>query len=108
MAFRFSAGAGAGAIPTEVFTDEKTLKHEDNTLALNIYGPAHTDGDISVLFTEADILHTGDIYWNGIYPFIDYSTGGNIDGTIKAAEASLAMVTDKSIVIPGHGTSGQQ
>ncbi len=95
--------APSGALPTEVFADEKTLKHEDHTLALKYYGPAHTDGDISVMFTEADILHTGDIYWNGIYPFIDYSTGGNIDGTIKAAEASLAMITDKTIVIPGHG-----
>ncbi len=95
--------APSGAMPTEVFADEKILKHEDNTLALKYYGPAHTDGDISVLFTEADILHTGDIYWNGIYPFIDYSTGGSINGTIKAAEASLAMITDKTIVIPGHG-----
>ncbi len=93
----------AGAMPTEVFADEKTLKHEDNTLALKYYGPSHTDSDISVTFTEADILHTGDIYWNGIYPFIDYSTGGSIDGTIKAAETSLAMITDKTIVIPGHG-----
>src|SRR5262249_30443063 len=44
-----------------------------------------------------------DPYWNGIYPFIDYSTGGNIDGMIKAAEANVAAVTDKTIVIPGHG-----
>jgi len=49
---------------------------------------------------EADILHTGDTYWNGIYPFIDYSTGGNIEGMIKAAEANLAAATDRTIVIP--------
>jgi len=48
-------------------------------------------------------LHCGDTYWNGIYPFIDYSTGGNIDGMIKATEANIAAVTDKTIVIPGHG-----
>jgi glyoxylase-like metal-dependent hydrolase (beta-lactamase superfamily II) len=60
------------------------LKLNDSTLALKHYNPAHTDSDISVTFTEADILHTGDTYWNGIYPFIDYSTGGNIDGMIKA------------------------
>jgi len=60
------------------------LKLNDSTLALKHYDPAHTDSDISVTFTEADILHTGDTYWNGIYPFIDYSTGGNIDGMIKA------------------------
>jgi glyoxylase-like metal-dependent hydrolase (beta-lactamase superfamily II) len=79
------------------------LKLNDSTLALKHYNPAHTDSDISVTFTEADILHTGDTYWNGIYPFIDYSTGGNIDGMIKAAQANVAAVTDKTIVIPGHG-----
>ena len=54
-------------------------------------------------FGELDILHTGDTYWNGIYPFIDYSTGGSIDGSIRAAEANLAATTDATIIIPGHG-----
>ena len=57
-------------------------------------------------FTEADIFHTGDTFWNRNYPFIDYSTGGSIDGTIRAAEANIATVTDKMIVIPGHGAVG--
>jgi glyoxylase-like metal-dependent hydrolase (beta-lactamase superfamily II) len=55
------------------------------------------------MFSEANILHTGDTFWNGIYPFIDYSTGGSIDGTIKATEANLARVADDTIIIPGHG-----
>ena len=42
-------------------------------------------------------------YWNGIYPFIDYSTGGSIDGMIAASDANLAVTTNKTIVIPGHG-----
>ena len=96
----------AGAIPTEVFKSDKTLHLNGATIALKYYGPAHTDGDISAYFTEADVFHTGDTWWNGHYPFIDYSTGGNIDGMIKAAEANLAMVTDKTIVIPGHGPVG--
>jgi glyoxylase-like metal-dependent hydrolase (beta-lactamase superfamily II) len=91
------------AIPTEVFTSEKTLTLNRSTLHLKHYDPAHTDSDISVTIPEGDIFHCGDTYWNGIYPFIDYSTGGNIDGTIKAAEANIAAVTDKTIVIPGHG-----
>jgi len=49
------------------------------------------------------VIHVGDTWWNGFYPFIDYSTGGNIDGMIKASEANVAAVTDKTIVIPGHG-----
>jgi glyoxylase-like metal-dependent hydrolase (beta-lactamase superfamily II) len=59
-----------------------------------------------VHFVEADFYHTGDTFWNCDYPFIDYSTGGSIDGTIRAAEANIAKVTDKMIVIPGHGAVG--
>ena len=96
----------AAAIPTDVFNAEKTLHLNGATIALKYYGPAHTDGDISAYITEADVLHTGDTWWNGHYPFIDYSTDGNIDGMIKAAEANLAVVTEKTIVIPGHGPVG--
>ena len=100
--FNFPASS-PGAVPSEVFATDKTLKVNGATLVLKYYGPSHTDGDISVTFQEADILHTGDTYWNGFYPFIDYSTGGSIDGTIRAAEANLAAATDRTIVIPGHG-----
>ncbi|MCW6511710.1 MBL fold metallo-hydrolase [Lichenifustis flavocetrariae] len=92
------------ALPTELFADERTLSLNDTTIVLKYYGPAHTDSDISVFFREPDVLHTGDTFWNGIYPFIDYSTGGSIDGSIRAAEADLAMTTVKTIIIPGHGS----
>ncbi len=93
----------ADALPTELFSTDSTLRLNGSTLAMKYYGPAHTDCDISVRLVEADILHTGDTYWNGIYPFIDYSTGGSIDGSIRAADANLAMTTDTTIIIPGHG-----
>ena len=95
------------AVPTQVFSTEKNVNINRSTLHLKYYGPAHTDGDISVAFTEADILHCGDTYWNGIYPFIDYSTGGNIDGMIKATEANIAAVGAKTIVVPGHNLPGR-
>jgi glyoxylase-like metal-dependent hydrolase (beta-lactamase superfamily II) len=94
------------AVPTEVFSSEKTLHVNHSTLHLKHYDPAHTDSDISVTFSEADILHCGDTYWNGFYPFIDYSTGGSIDGMIKAAEANIAAVSNDTIVIPGHNLPG--
>ena len=100
--FTFPASP-AGALPTDVIDGGKTLRLNGATITLKYYGPSHTDGDISAYFAEADVLHTGDTWWNGHFPFIDYSTGGNIDGMIKAAETNLAMVTDKTIVIPGHG-----
>jgi glyoxylase-like metal-dependent hydrolase (beta-lactamase superfamily II) len=98
--------APAGAIPSTVFKEDYTLHANNTTLVLKHYLPAHTDSDISVHFVEADILHVGDTFWNRDYPFIDYSTGGSIDGQIRAAEANLAMVTDTTIVISGHGAVG--
>lgn len=100
--------APTGAIPSEVFDDERTLKLNGTTLALKHYAPAHTDSDISVHFTDADIFQVGDTFWNGYYPFIDYSTGGSIDGMIRATEANLAKLTDSMVVIPGHGAVGDK
>jgi glyoxylase-like metal-dependent hydrolase (beta-lactamase superfamily II) len=57
---------------------------------------------MSVYFREPDMLHAADTFWNGVYPFIDNSTGGSIDGSIRAAESNLAQTTDNTIVIPGH------
>jgi glyoxylase-like metal-dependent hydrolase (beta-lactamase superfamily II) len=95
--------AAPGAIPSEVFATERSLTLNGCSIGLKHYGPAHTDSDIAVTFAEADIVHVGDTYWNGIYPFIDYSTGGSIDGMIAASDANLAATTDSTIIIPGHG-----
>ena len=64
---------------------------------------AHTDGDAIVHFLDSDVVHMGDTYFNGMYPFIDYSSGGSIDGVIAACDMALGMMTDKTKVIPGHG-----
>jgi glyoxylase-like metal-dependent hydrolase (beta-lactamase superfamily II) len=100
--------APASAIPATVFHDRHRLHLNDTGILLNYYGPSHTDSDISVHFAEADVLHVADTWWNGIYPFIDYSTGGSIDGQIRAAEANIAAATPKTIVIPGHGAPGSK
>jgi glyoxylase-like metal-dependent hydrolase (beta-lactamase superfamily II) len=92
-----------GGIPSEVFAGEHALKLNGSSIGLKYYGPAHTDSDISVTFAEANVVHVGDTYWNGIYPFIDYSTGGSIDGMIAASDANLAATTNDTIIIPGHG-----
>src|SRR5215475_4066485 len=78
------------ALPTQILDTEQTLHLNGVTLVLKYYGKAHTDSDISIDFTEADIIHVADILWNGDYPFVDYSTGGSIDGMIRAAEANVA------------------
>ena len=63
--------------------EDHALHANSTTLILKHYSPAHTDSDISVHFVEADVFHTGDTFWNGYYPFIDYSTGGSIGGMIQ-------------------------
>jgi len=105
--FTFSAWP-AGAIPSEVFTTDHTLKLNGHEIALKYYAPAHTDSDISIHFTDADVIHVADTFWNGYYPFIDYSTGGSIDGMIRATEANLSRITKSTIVIPGHGAVGDK
>ena len=100
--YNFLPAAG-GAIPSEVFAKDHSLKLNGASIGLRYYGPAHTDSDISVTFAEANVVHVGDTFWNGIYPFIDYSTGGSIDGMIAASDANLAATNNDTVIIPGHG-----
>jgi glyoxylase-like metal-dependent hydrolase (beta-lactamase superfamily II) len=105
--FRFPP-APAGALPADVFQTDRTLHLNKATITLKHYEPAHTDSDISVYFTEADVLLVADTWWNGVYPFIDYSTGGSIGGMIRATDANLARVTSNTIIVPGHGPVGNK
>jgi glyoxylase-like metal-dependent hydrolase (beta-lactamase superfamily II) len=98
--------APAGALPATVFASDHEMRRNNTRIILKYYSPAHTDSDVWVNFTDASVVHVGDTWWNGVYPFIDYSTGGSIDGQIRAAEANLAAFTDKTIFIPGHGPVG--
>jgi glyoxylase-like metal-dependent hydrolase (beta-lactamase superfamily II) len=65
--------------------------------------PAHTDGDAIVHFTKSDVIHMGDTYFNGMYPFVDTSSGGRMDGVVAACDQALAISTDRTKIIPGHG-----
>lgn len=98
--------APAGALPAEVFATEHEIRRNNTLITMKYYGPAHTDSDVWVYFTDADVVHVGDTWWNGVYPFIDYSTGGSIDGQIRAAEANLKSFNSNTIFIPGHGPVG--
>ena len=95
--------APSAALPTELIGGERTMSLNGDAIRLTHPGPAHTDGDLIVRFNNADVLHGGDIYWRS-YPFIDYSTGGSIDGTIRGTEAMLASAGSQTVIIPGHGS----
>ncbi len=95
-------------LPNKILTGDKTMIFAGETVQIRHYRPGHTDGDLSVYFQKADVLSTGDTFWNGMYPFIDYVTGGSIDGAISAANMNLAMAKPQTLVVPGHGPLGDR
>lgn len=98
----------AGALPTVTFERELRMWHNGDSLDLVHIDPSHTDTDIYINFHKAGVLHLGDTFFNGMYPVIDESTGGSIGGMIRASEMSLAMVSDSTKIIPGHGPLGSK
>jgi len=94
------------ARPIVTFTDEIEFHmNGEDILAMHV-NPAHTDGDAVVFFRNANVVHGGDVYWGGMYPFIDLSSGGSIDGFVEASHKLLALVDDQTRIIPGHGPVG--
>jgi cyclase len=93
------------ALPSVTFDREITL-HSDNE-EIQLVHPAvnlaHTDGDTVVFYRHANIVHTGDLFFNKMYPYIDVAGGGWIDGLIAGCREVLARIDDKTVVVPGHG-----
>jgi glyoxylase-like metal-dependent hydrolase (beta-lactamase superfamily II) len=95
--------APAAARPVVTFPTRATFHLNGNTVNVVHVDNAHTDGDSFVHFTNANVIHTGDTYMKDIYPFIDVSSGGSIDGFIAASAAVLARSDANTKIIPGHG-----
>jgi cyclase len=98
----------AAALPATTFTDSHHLKANGEDMVLQAVAPAHTDTDITARYTKANVLHMGDLFFNGGYPFIDLSTGGNIGGMIAASERALGSVDANTKIVPGHGPLGDK
>lgn len=96
------------ALPVVTFGDDLSLHLNGDTLNAFHVARAHTDGDSIVRFERANVLHMGDVMFLGTYPFIDLSSGGSIDGVIKALERALSKSDSKTTVIPGHGSITDQ
>ncbi len=93
----------AKSLPVETFNDTVTFYLNGQTVHVFHIAPAHTDGDVVVHFREANVIHTGDAYFNGFYPFIDVEHGGSIDGMIAFYDQLLALADADTKIIPGHG-----
>jgi glyoxylase-like metal-dependent hydrolase (beta-lactamase superfamily II) len=96
------------ALPTVTFADAHALRANGEEIALQHVAPAHTDTDITVRFAKANVLHLGDLFFNGSYPFIDGSTGGRMHGMVAAAEQALKTTDAATQIVPGHGPLGDR
>jgi len=90
-------------VPTITFAKEIGVKCNGEKILLVHVDHAHTYGDALIYFPESDVLHMGDVYFNGSFPYIDLSSGGSIDGMIAAVEKALFIVGENTRIIPGHG-----
>jgi cyclase len=98
----------ADALPQHIFKESQKLQVNGETVALVHVPPAHTDSDIYVHFQKGNVLQTGDIFFNGSYPYIDDGTGGSVSGMIAGATKLLAVADNNTKIVPGHGPLGNK
>ncbi|HEY2117801.1 MAG TPA: MBL fold metallo-hydrolase, partial [Candidatus Acidoferrum sp.] len=98
----------APALPTRTLNSAFTFYHDGEEVLLQALPPAHTDTDLLVYFKNEDVLHAGDVFFNGFYPVIDYSSGGSASGYVDGMAEMLSTAKDSTKIIPGHGPLGSK
>ena len=93
----------AEALPDITFDHSLTLRFNDETITALHLPNGHTDGDSIIFFEKANIVHMGDHFFNGMFPFVDVGTNGSVRGVVKNIDGILDKIADDTIVIPGHG-----
>jgi cyclase len=95
--------AAAGALPVLTFNESVTI-HLNGEDVKAVHMPhGHTDGDSVIWFTKSNVVHMGDDFFNGTFPFVDTDSGGSIKGLIANLDKVLSTVPDDAKIIPGHG-----
>ncbi|MEX1993425.1 MAG: MBL fold metallo-hydrolase [Steroidobacteraceae bacterium] len=100
---RKTPASPAKALPVVTFSDNLSLHVNDDELRGIHVLAAHTDGDVFIHFRKANVIHTGDLVFAGMYPFIDIDSGGSVAGVIAAVDQMLGLANDETRIIPGHG-----
>ena len=93
----------AGGLPVITFRDSVTLHVAGLTARFEHFPAAHTNGDGAVFLEQPNVLFTGDVYFSGLFPYIDLEAGGSSQGTIDAAASMLERIDAETVVVPGHG-----
>jgi glyoxylase-like metal-dependent hydrolase (beta-lactamase superfamily II) len=91
------------ALPTVTYDDGIKIYFNGETVHVMHLPVGHTDGDSVVWFEQPDVLHTGDLFFNGMFPYIDQGAGGNVEGYMESVQHLLNKIDDDTVVIPGHG-----
>jgi len=94
------------ALPLVTFSEDLTFHFNGEKIYVFHVHNAHTDGDAMVYFTDSNVLHTGDVFFNGKYPFIDIENGGSLTGYINGLEKARLIINEDTQIIPGHGNVG--
>lgn len=100
---RTTPAAPAVALPVITFSESMTIRDLREQIMIQHVHNGHTDGDAFVLFVKSNVLHMGDIFFNGRFPYIDLDSGGSLKGMLSAVGAALMLVDDETQIIPGHG-----
>ena len=95
--------APGAALPVVTFPTSMSIHLNGDEIRAVHVEDAHTDGDALIHWQNANVIHMGDTYFNGLLPFIDRESGGTIAGMIAAVEAALALANERTVIIPGHG-----
>ena len=90
-------------LPVITFNEDVMIHVNGNDILATHVHNAHTDGDSMIYFPQSNVLHTGDTFFNGSFPFIDLSSGGSVAGDIEAGKAGLMLINNDTKIIPGHG-----
>lgn len=92
-----------GARPNIVYADKLTVIAGGETIRLVHYPRSHTNGDTVVFFDKSRVVHMGDMFFNGMFPFLDVANGGSIDNWVRQLDVILAGLPPDVKIIPGHG-----
>ncbi len=95
-----SSNTGLTVVP---FPEKMTLHINENDIMVVHVHNAHTDGDALIYLPQSNVLHTGDTFFNGRFPYIDLESGGSLNGDIEAARLGLSLINENTKIIPGHG-----
>jgi len=90
-------------IPSQIFVDGGKMTFGKQKIEYKWIPNSHTDNDTYLFFPGSNVMHTGDLYFSGMYPVIDYTTGGWIGGMATALDKLLKVGDAQTKIIPGHG-----